>query len=451
MRVLRAILLVLLATLSPPSARADQPAVERIELHRRSAVATAWLSTGPVVHLRPMPAGGHVHVSVTLAGGEMLEGPSERWITRAAAAAWRVEAGEGLNVSVMLIPEGVSIRGVAPAARASELCETLGRMLATPTIDDARLATWHDAACDASRRYAADPDRVIADAVFWAMVPAVRARTEPPASDAVRAIAPEQATRWLERLLHESPIEAAVVGDVTLADAVSLATRLLVDLPARAAIGPTALAHARTLPEPNPRPAYEPRFVAIELPGADEPWSYAVVAYPGPGLADLHSVRSLNIVSRIVRERVRERLKAAGLTAEPVGVLPLPARSYFGLGVVLGSVRVRGGAAEAERARSILGEAMAEIAPMGLSTREVRAAADDLAADAERRLQTPEYWATVLPITGFHGLAVDRLGDAAEKIRGLSAPEVAGVWALWCAPSRKVSVTATPGEGVQRP
>jgi len=106
-------------------------------------------------------------------------------------------------------------------------------------------------------------------------------------------------------------------------------------------------------------------------------------------------------------------------------------------------VRVRGGEDAAQRAVAVLGEAMSQVAPLGLPAAEVEIAGAALAADARRRLATAEYWASVLPITKLQGLEIDRLADAPRDLEGMTAAEAAGAWAIWCAPSRRIDVRAS--------
>lgn len=428
------------------TAWARQPVVERIDLHRRAGVATAWLSNGPCVHLRPMRGSGRVMIVVCLAGGELTESQAERWHSRAAAAGWGPAAGDGaeeaLKPLVNVWPEGMVLHGSAPAARAAELADQMARMLVDPRLNEAAFESWRSTALEGLARRAEDPGEAVTDAVFWAMAPSVRPRTEAPAPERVLGITAAQARQRLERLVHESPIEAAIVGDVALDDGLNLANRLFADVPARGAVGPDSLAHERTLDGPL---SSAPRSVALELGGneAAGAWSYAVVAYPGPAIADLTAVRGLNVACRIVTARVRAALAQAGLDADQVSVRSVPARAYRGLGLVLGSVRVRGGEDAAQRAVAVLGEAMAEVAPLGLPAAEVESAGAALAADARRRLATAEYWASILPITTLQGLDIDRLADAPRDLEGMTAAEAAGAWAIWCAPSRRIDVRAS--------
>jgi len=451
MRSLWAILSLIALAFAASVATARQPVVERIDLHRRAGVATAWLSNGPCVHVRPMRGSGRVMIVVCLAGGELTESPAERWHTRAAAAGWRPAAGggggrggaeEALKPLVDLWPEGMVLHGSAPSARAAELAEQMARMLVDPQLNEAAVEAWRSTALDGLARRVEDPGETVTDAVFWAMAPSVRLRTESPTPERVLGITPAQARQRLERLVHESPIEAAIVGDVALDDGLNLASRLFRDVPARGAIGPDSLAHERTLDGPL---SSAPRSVALELGGkeAGGGWSYAVIAYPGPAIADLTAVRGLNVASRIVTARVRAALAEAGLETDQVSVRSVPARSYRGLGLVLGSVRVRGGEDAAQRAVAVLGEAMSQVAPLGLPAAEVEIAGAALAADARRRLATAEYWASVLPITKLQGLEIDRLADAPRDLEGMTAAEAAGAWAIWCAPARRIDVRAS--------
>ena len=232
--------------------------------------------------------------------------------------------------------------------------------------------------------------RSVADAVMRQLITPAPPGTsrpvhyEPLPGAAIDAVEAEAAGAWIRERAAGAPIEAAVVGDVTLAQAADWAQRYLGPLPTR------ARPDAHAPPSPIAATDAGPRSVREEL-ALPAGTAHVVYAFAGPGFDRLYDLRALAAGARVLQTRLEAAFARAGVRTRAVVVDLIPARQHAGSGAVLASARIDGSETDAQWAGAVIRGAVEELLRDGPTPGELAGAAESLAGEIEHRLHDPEY------------------------------------------------------------
>ncbi|GEM_PF-1188161 len=418
--------------------------VVEMEGHRRSPTVSAWLANGVRIHHMAMdqPA-GQVVVTINLIGGELLEGAESRGISLAAARAWddvQLRGADQLQIRKLLEDRDIHIDGAStPDAlqlrvRASREDIEVGMRIATELLKrpDVKARAIESAAADCERlavRRARTEAGLVARALAAALFPTadIEPRTSPPRAEHVRGLSVESVQKWLDWHLEAASVEAAVVGDIPLDEAMRLMAGYLGQMPQRARIGAGSLAESRKLPPPK-----QPIERRVEVDRADSGSArvgdggtgteLAVVGFVGSDAANPAELRTLRVVARLLDQRVSAALMEEGLIVGSVNASAVPATVYPGFGAV--AVSARADKPTIERVIKVMGAAVEQAASAGFTEQEVDAAGDELARTVTAYEREPRYWSGILARSSTLGVSPDELADGQAFYRGLTAAAV---------------------------
>ncbi len=138
------------------------------------------------------------------------------------------------------------------------------------------------------------------------------ARWAPEDKDQIARLTPDDFRRFFEPVLADGPIEAIVVGDTSLDNAVAAMLKTVAALPPRPPVSAPPASLAVQPPRPNPSPA---KFTHAGDPGQ----AFAMLGWSTFGGPDgIRERRALSLAANMVRERLVEQLRDAdGVTYTP--------------------------------------------------------------------------------------------------------------------------------------
>lgn len=430
-----------------PATTADAvPSIIRSVVHHRASnVYTISLRGQRVlVHLRPMPEATGISLCIRLLGGELSETAQTRGLTAAVVSAWtRPETdtpAQGINLRSAVTPESIAF-----TPRTLESPDALGKalanfasMLASPTLDETRFSSAH--------RQTLSRARAAGSPGFAAVVQAMRQSTDPRAGGPL----PTHVERWnldlarehLAALATAAPIEIAIAGNITLAQALPIIERALAPV---SALEPAAPVNQPSFSRSADRDIAA-GVVAAAFPVPDGP--IVQVLLPGPDIEDLAAVRQCAVVAQYLQSELDSTFKAQPRPASVIGSVVIPSRGLKNLGSVMLTIRLKNPEpvptladnadnqpssqtfpqpeAIAAEVRSALEAVLTRCADAKqIDQPRLTAAIDAITAQASQRLNDPDYWSSVLSFTRFYAINPDELAHAARQYRGITPADVA--------------------------
>ncbi len=433
--------------------------VLEMQTARRSGVTSVWLASGVRVHHRRMDRQpGRVVVTIALCGGKLLEDSATRGLTEVAAGVlddWESVApeasaparteGRDLRIDAAAGQDGMTIRMSVSAADLEAGMGIVRAMLVSPTVGTPAVEAAKEMVVREVRRRAGDPRAVVSEAVNHAVVPEGDARLEPPNERRIRGITAEEVRAWIDRHTKEGgePIEAAIVGDVSLAAALKLADGTLGTLPVRARPGPGTHSALRRVAVPAGPVSREARVDEVML-GAGR--VIVVRGFFGPDVSSLGDQRALRAMLGVATNRLKERLVGPrfDVGAEgPASGLFMSAYDGLGMGLVTAATRQPGEAAVG----AAIEEELGRLASDGPTAEELARAAGALARSADAAERDIRYWSAALARCTSLGLDPDEIARAGEFYRTLTPAAARAVLAKYHTRERTIGITVRAKAG----
>jgi zinc protease len=419
--------------------------------HAGSGVTSMWLDNGVRVHHRRMDQRrNEASIVITLAGGPIEETAANRGLTEAALRAWERPATSTLSstqIEELMTGAKVSVRSgmsgdtvtltvsgdPAELERGLQLAYLL---LTDPVIEDAALAQWKDVEAQRIDERKSQPMQVLAETSAAAIYPRGETRPRSLTAEQVRAITRPAAQAWLRRLITESPIEVAAVGDVGRETATRLVTRYLGALPARPRIGDKTLAALRTIARP------QGPLRAAESVDARTPQGAVLAGFFGADLRDLRDTRLLYVAARILTTRMTKTLREERQLVYGIGASSDPAVVYPGFGLFAASAPTD--PVKAPVLATAVEEMFAAFAKDGPTPDELTVAKKQMANLLEEVMKTPDFWLGRLSTLDYRGFNLDDLLDAPAQYQGFTAQDVREAFARYDRPEARLNFVVTP-------
>jgi zinc protease len=251
----------------------------------------------------------------------------------------------------------------------------------------------------------------------------------------VEALTREQGQAWFERLCREAPIEVAVVGDITLEDALSLTERYVGSLPKRSRSA-RALDKLRRLPRP---PGPLERNVPVETV---TPKAMALAGFVGPHGSKTSDARALSVAANILSSRLVKRIREELAIVYSIGASSWPSWVYQDAG------RFASGApcypANASKVTDEVHKSFQEFAEQGPTEEELTNAKKQIANTLDTELREPTYWWSLLRHYDLHQRDLKAVKTIKQDYARFTAAQIRDVFRKYYAPTRTFSVTAVP-------
>lgn len=404
--------------------------IASVSVDRAARITTLELANGVVVHYRRVPGASMLSLCLTLDVTRAGDTEADRAMALAAISAIRSPLPLGVPMFTAA-PEGLKMEYHGPRG---PLERQLGRMvdlLVKPEIDPEAVGAWRERTLRTLSQDLADPAAVAARALNRLLGEGSARGPLSPA--AVSRVTVEDLAAWQRRAWSAATIEVGVSADLAPDDVLPVIVESLARIAPRP---PVRAAAPHTIPEPVPSRTSQ---LTADMPPGD---AVVLAAYGAPGLDRLGDYRALVVAKSVLRDRLAQRVRAAGLLLQDDGlsVALAPGRGS-GRGLLIFSVRVHGDADAAAIAAGVLDRLIRESREPGLLTPdEVRVAGETIAAEAETTQADTRYWARVLSVLRREGWDPAELASAPSAYRSMPADAVRAALHAWVVPEQRCAV-----------
>ncbi len=419
--------------------------------HEATGVTSAWLDNGVRVHYRHMDyKKDSATITITLAGGAILETPADHGISQAAAIAWRrpatttltstnirdlmtgrkATAGGGAGNDTMTIGVSGSPAELETAMQLAYL------MLTDPVVEPAGLEQWKEQQKQGTRMRKMAPEGVLSDLAAQTIFPKSETRVQPLEIEEIDRIDAPTAQAWLRRAIAAAPIEVGVVGDIDKEQAMALVQRYVGSLPKRPRISRETLADLRKVEVPS-----GPQTVKADL--ATQTDKAAVLSgFFGADYDKLRDVRLLNMAARILTTRSIEQIREKQQLAYSPQVGSGPAIEFPGHGVVMLITPTAPG-----KVADLLASAetmFTDFAKDGPTEDELMTARKQIANTLDKDMREPPYWSNQLSVMTYRGRKLDDILAAPGAYQAFTAEEIRECFARYYKPESRFTIQVVP-------
>jgi zinc protease len=419
--------------------------------HSSSGVTSAWLPSGARVHHRFIDVEKQrATVTITLAGGVINETPANRGVTDAAMLIGSRTATGSLRstqIREFMTDKKVDVRAgasedavtITVTGNPSELAtglELAYLMLTDPVIEPAALDQWKTAQLQAIAQRQAVPQGVFQEMLADSVFPAGDARQRPLTAEQVQRLTAKDVQAWLKRLVAESPMEVAVVGDITIDKAMPLVETFVGSLPARERIGSGTLASQRRL-ERTGGPRTAERTVATQTKQA-----IVLSGFFGADATNLRDVRLLNLASRVLTMRMNKVIREEKQLVYSIGARSAPATAWPGYGLFFANAPTD--TAKVPALISTIGEIYDAFAKEGPTADELGIATKQIFNTFEQQLQDPGYWTVQLGTLSYRDRKLDDIMSTKEAYGAFTSADVREAFARYYKPDSTMVFSVLP-------
>jgi predicted Zn-dependent peptidase len=430
---------------SPPPGRLSE-----IEVHRRTGVASAWLDNGVRVHhLRARVGSGRVWVAVSLAGGEINETDQNRGLSQLAAASWTTPACRsvgsaalkpelerlGVKLAAGCYQDRLTLRVEAPAASLPDALHVAFLLLSEPLIEPDALEKARRGAASGRGMRGDRWQRLVSESLIGTVLPEdVRLRQI--TAEQVDRFTLAHAQAWIDAVVRNGPVEAAIVGDVELEEAMQAAGRFLGALPSRPRIGPETFSQRRLLDDP---PGDRRASRTVDTPDGR---AYLLEGFLGAEFADLAEYRALWVAACVMEDRLRSRLATEGLAAPRVDAGCAAAMVYRNSGLVFASAIVE--PSDVERAAAVLASVVDGLRTDPPTELEVRKAGSTLSQRVLAYRGDPSFWVDVLSQSTYRGPGPDAIWEGVDQYAAFTVEDVRRALETYLTSERRAGLALLP-------
>lgn len=440
--------------------------------HDASGVYSAWLSNNARFHHRFMDyQKSDVTITITLLGGELYETAADRGVTSAATIALGGGGGGGgrggragggggrgamatqhltsSDIRSLMTGKKVRVGGRAGAdaiqVSVSGAPEDLEQgmqlaylLLTEPKIEAPAFENWKTSTLQGLEALDKNPMGAFSKAQAAARYPD-DPRTQPLTPAHVRAITLEAAQARLNQLIATSPIEVAVVGDISRERAQELVDRYVGSLPKRERVTPGQFANLRALKRPQ-----GPRVNYVEIDTVT-PVAGAMGGFYGPDQSNVQDVRAMRLAQIIMSTRMVKQIREQEQLVYSISAGLEPGGTYPGFGMLMAGAPSDPAKADALADRIL--EMFAAFAEGGPTEEEVAKAKGQIANTLEEQMRQPATWLARLETITYDGLTLDDFMAAPDAYQKITPADILATYKKYYAKDRTVSVKVKPKSG----
>ncbi len=207
----------------------------------------------------------------------------------------------------------------------------------------------------------------------------------------------EAIKKWVKPELENAPMEIAVVGDMDKEEVIEQAGRFIGSLPER---------RGKVRPKDIRPPDFpEGEELEISVPTRISK-ALLVTAYPTTDTWDIEETRRLSILSRILSDRMRVRIREEMGASYAQSAFHRPSRAYPGYGILAGYTILD--PEEMNSVQEAFKEIAADVHENGTDEDELKRALEPTLTGIREQLRTNEYWLdTVLKGAARHPVQLD--------------------------------------------
>ncbi|MHB8865409.1 MAG: M16 family metallopeptidase [Pirellulaceae bacterium] len=439
--------------------------------HPSSGVWSGWLSNNARVHYRYMESRkNEVTVRISLIGGELHETADTRGVTQAATIAWAQPATAHLSsadVRSLMTGQKISVRTgstgsgsgrgrgsssglggenadsitltVSGSPTDLETGLQLAHLLLTePKVEPAAFSQFTTMIRTLLQQMEKNPMMVGMQAVAGAPYPENVARAQPLTIEQLDRLDVDLAQAQLNRLLQDSPLEVAVVGDLSKDRALELVARYLGSLPARERVSPDLFRDLRKLERPA-----GPRILRRTIE-SETPQAFVFAGFYGADETNLPDTRAMTIAAMILSTRMVKEIREEEQLVYSIGAGFRPGSTYPGFGTL--SAAAPTDPAKTQQLLEKINAMYAALAADGVTEDELAVARKQVANTLDEQMREPSYWLSRIGQMTFEGRNLDDVVQAPAAYQAITAEQVRDTFARYYSPETSMAVLVLPAE-----
>lgn len=412
-------------------------------------ITTAKLSNGVIVHHRFMEyKKDSVLVSLTMPGGSIEETDENRGASEVASILLNRPATSRLSstqITDLLTGKNVSVRGgvgsdtLTISITGSPADLETGFQLAYALLTDARLEqaaydNWYMSRLRQIEQMEKTPQghmmKLMARTVYGGDV-----RFTPLSVDQVEKMKPETGLKWFQRIVATRPMEVAVVGEIQADAALALCAKYLGALPQRSA-GFDCLDKLRKIERGSGPYKADAVFESVT------PKATALGGFLGCDDANVVDRRKLQLVSRILSDRMVKRIREEEQLVYSIGCSSQAAQVIPGTGMIIAMAPTdpQNGAKLAD---TII-EMMRAFAKDGPTAEELATAKKQTATRLETTMKEPSWWHNQLGEMVYRKHELAELRDLPGVFETFTAKDLQATAAKYMTDERMIRIVVTP-------
>lgn len=407
-------------------------------VHDATGAWTGLLSNNVLVHHRFMDyRKNQVMVSITLFGGDVDETDANRGITSAAGSAWAnaatsklsssdvrdLMAGVKATVGGGLIDSGLVLTIGGDPADIEKGFQLAHLLLTDPFIEAPGFDQWKTANLQSIAARDRNPATMMGVLSRESIYPAGDPRFARMTAENVQSLTLDAAQARLLELVRTSPIEVAIVGDISQEQAKELAAKYLGSLASRPRVSPEAFESMRTLTRDA-----SPRSVTLPVPTAT-PVAAVRVQFYGPDAKNIEDTRAMQVAAQIITTRMIKRIREELQLVYSISAGSSPATMYPGFGVFGAGSTTQPGKTDALRDEILA--AFKNFAENGPTQEELDVAKRQFANTLDEGMREPSFWTSRLSMLAFGEISLDDVLAAPEAYQAFTTEQIKDIFAKY--------------------
>lgn len=413
-------------------------------------VLTVTLGNRAVIHYRQSDQQkNEVMIKVTLPGGEIEETAENRGITQLVAAALdqtatarlsslkleRLLDDKCIQFNAEAEPDCLSLTVIATKDEAQNAFRLLNAVLESAVVENSAVETWRQKTVRLLETQQSDVNALDLWAVRANLFSNDPRRSPIPMANVLKFQA-KDAQAWMDRLLRNTPLEAAVVGDISSQKALPLANRYLGSLPVRLPLK-GYLADRRKLAIPH-KPA-------VQVTRAITASNDAIVTLCYRGVSAGHESESdiLEVVGRVLADRLRLEIRVKQGLTYAVRVSSQPGDAYPEIGAF--AINLSCDPDKVDKVVETLDRVVADFVKTGPTRQELEVASRQFALEVQENQRSSYYWLQRLARLDYANVNLGWLNNRAQAIMAIKDPEaVRKIASFYFTPERRILVMSRP-------
>ncbi len=418
-----------------------------------TGVTTVTFENGAILHHRRMDyQKNEVLVQVTLPGGALEENAENRGVSEVASLVNATSRLSSTQIRDLMTGKKIGIGGrvgldevsVALSGSPADLDHGLQvayAMLTDGKVEATQFERWREQKLLAIEREKSDPGEQLQHAVSR-VFRGGDVRFAPLGAEQVQKLTLDAGQAWARRYTGLSPVEVAVVGDISLEDALTSCARYLGSLP-KAKRDFRALDPLRKVQRPS-----GPYVGKVEVDTITDK-AFVLAGYAGCNERDVVDRRVLSLVATILTERMRSPIREDQQLVYSIRCTNQYSTEVPGLGQLMAIAPT--GPDNAERLADEIIKIMQEFAANGPTDAEIEIARKQVLTTLEESLKEPAYWLTLLHDMTYRGRTLEEIKQLPGVFATFTKEQVHEVAKKYIRDDRMLRFIAVPKAAAEKP
>lgn len=406
----------------------DPGKVATTDTDKETEVTTVTFANGVVMHHKFTDyKKDQATVRMIMPGGSIEETPDTRGVSEVASLMLRRPATSrftSTQIRDMMTGKKVSVGGgiamdtlsVGVSGSPKEL--TLGMQLAYAVLTDgvleqSALDEWKKSNIQALDRKKTDVQAQFID-TMRETIAGDDIRFKPLTAEQINRQERSPAEAWYKRIVNNSAIEVAVVGDIKLEDAVDLVGKYVGSLPKRTGDFDD-LNNLRTLKRSEGPYTKTVQFKTIT------PMAFVLAGFVSCSENDPER-RPLSLASQILSDRMLDRIREKEQLVYSIGCSNQAARGMPGTGMMIAAAPTK--PENADKLGDTIIEMLKEFAAKGPTEEELTTAKKQVANELESQMKEPTFWLSAIGELNYRGKTLAEVKELPEIYETFTAEQL---------------------------